>query len=101
MMRGLLIALLVLLPRCALADDVVRPIRSDGLLPWAATPYDLALLREALERTRPDYGAYEEQPFAGNVSDARAIQLAIEGRLAAGPIDREPGSWRQEEAIRA
>jgi hypothetical protein len=83
MMRRLLIALLALafLQRCALADDVVRPIRTAGLLPWATTPYDLALLHEALERTRPDFGAYEEQPFTGNVSDARAIQLAIEGRL--------------------
>ena len=82
-MRGLRIGLLMLafLPRWALADDVVRPIKSEGLLPWAATAYDLALLHEALERTRPDYGAYEEQPFTGNVSDARAIQLAIDGRL--------------------
>lgn len=73
--------MLAFLSRSALADDVVRPIKAEGLLPWATTHYELALLHEALERTRPDYGAYEVQPFTGNVSDARAIQLAIEGRL--------------------
>jgi hypothetical protein len=38
-------------------------------------------LREALERTRRDYGAYEVQPFTEDVSIGRAIELAIEGRL--------------------
>jgi hypothetical protein len=83
MMRELLISLLMLasLPQWALADDVVRPIKSEGILPWATSAYELALLHEGLERTRPDYGGYAEQPFIEDVSNARAIQLAIEGRL--------------------
>jgi hypothetical protein len=82
-MRGLRAVLLMLafLPRWALADDVVKPIKSERLLPWAIDAYDLALLHEALERTQPDYGAYEVQPLTEHVSSARAIQLAIEGRL--------------------
>jgi ABC-type amino acid transport substrate-binding protein len=78
----LLIGLLMLafLPRWALADDVVRPIEAEHL-PWAISGYELALLHGALERTRPDYGAYEVKPFTENVSNARAIQLAIGGDL--------------------
>jgi hypothetical protein len=71
--------MLSLLPRLALADDVVRPIEVEHL-PWAVSGYELALLQGALERTRPDYGAYELKPFTENVSNARAIQLAIGGR---------------------
>jgi len=99
MRRRLLIGLpiLALLPRWAFADDVVRPLKTEELLPNAGSVYELALLHEVLERTRPDYGAYEEQPFTQSVSDARAYQLVIEGRLvnllAAGvgqpPLERE------------
>ena len=89
--------ILALLPRWAFADDVVRPLKTEELLPNAGSVYELALLHEVLERTRPDYGAYEEQPFTQSVSDARAYQLVIEGRLvnllAAGvgqpPLERE------------
>lgn len=82
-MRALLIGLLMLalLPRCALADDVVRPINPGGNQPWSFTAYEFAVLQEVLERTRSDYGTYEIQPFAQDVSIARAVQLAIEGRL--------------------
>ena len=99
MRRRLLIGLpiLALLPRWAFADDVVRPLKTEELLPNAGSVYELALLHEVLERTRPDYGTYEEQPFTQSVSDARAYQLVIEGRLvnllAAGvgqpPLERE------------
>jgi hypothetical protein len=83
MMRGLLIGLLMLafLPRWALADDVVRPVKSGEFQPWSTSAFEFALLQEVLERTRPDYGAYEMQPFTENISDARANQLAIEGHL--------------------
>ena len=89
--------MLALLPRWAFADDVVRPLKTEELLPNAGSVYELALLHEVLEQTRPDYGAYEEQPFTQSVSDARAYQLVIEGRLvnllAAGvgqpPLERE------------
>jgi hypothetical protein len=82
-MRRLLIGLLMLavLPGCAAADDVVKLVTYPRLRPGAINAYDLALLHEALERTRPDYGGYELQPFTENVSVGRAIQLAIEGRL--------------------
>jgi hypothetical protein len=82
-MQRLLIGLLMLavLPRWALADDVVKLVTFPRLRPGAINAYELALLHEALERTRPDYGAYEVQPFTENVSVGRAIQLAIEGRL--------------------
>jgi len=99
MRRRLLIGLPMLAfpTRWTLADDVVRPLRTQELLPNAGGVYELALLHEVLERTRPEYGAYEEQPFTEPVSDARAYQLVIEGRLvnllAAGvgqpPLERE------------
>ncbi len=83
MRRRLLIASLLLAfpPRQVLADDAVRPLESKEFLSWSLDPYEHALLREVLERTRPDYGPYEEQPFTETISDARAIELAIEGRL--------------------
>ncbi len=83
MRRRLLIGLpmLALLPRWTFADDVVMPLKTEELLPNAGSIYELALLHEVLERTRSDYGAYEEQPFTQSVSDARAYQLVIEGRL--------------------
>jgi hypothetical protein len=83
MMRGLRIGflMLALLPRWAITDDVVRPIKSEEPLTWATSGYELALLHEAMEHTRPDYGGYEEQPFIGYVTNRRAIQLAVEGRL--------------------
>lgn len=82
-MRRLLIGLLMLavLPCGAAADDVVKLVTFPRLRPGAINPYDLALLHEALERTRRDYGAYEVQPFTEDVSFGRAIELAIEGRL--------------------
>lgn len=82
-MRRFLIGLLMLaiLPCWAAADDVVKLVTFPRLRPGAMNPYDLALLHEALERTRRDYGAYEVQPFTENVSFGRAIELAIEGRL--------------------
>jgi hypothetical protein len=82
-MRRLLIGLLMVavLPHWAVADDVVRIVKYDQLRPGAVTDYDVALLREVLERTRPDYGGYELQTFTENISNARAIQMAIEGRL--------------------
>ena len=82
-MRRLLMGLLMVavLPRWAVADDVVRIVKYDQLRPGAVTDYDVALLREVLERTRPDYGGYELQTFTENISNARAIQMAIEGRL--------------------
>jgi hypothetical protein len=82
-MRRLLIGLLMLavLPCGAAADDVVKLVTFPRLRPGAINPYELALLHEALERTRRDYGAYEVQPFTEDVSIGRAIELAIEGRL--------------------
>lgn len=82
-MRTLLIGLLLLavLPCGASADDVVKLVTFPRLRPGAINPYELALLHEALERTRRDYGAYDVQPFTENVSIGRAIELAIEGRL--------------------
>jgi hypothetical protein len=82
-MRTLLIGLFMLavLPCGAAADDVVKLVTFPRLRPGAINPYELALLHEALERTRRDYGAYEVQPFTENVSIGRAIELAIEGRL--------------------
>ena len=82
-MRRLLIGLLMLavLPCGAAADDVVKLVTFPRLRPGAINSYDLALLHEALERTRRDYGAYEVQPFTEDVSIGRAIELAIEGRL--------------------
>ena len=82
-MRRLLIGLLTLavLPCGAAADDVVKLVTFPRLRPGAINPYELALLHEALERTRRDYGAYEVQPFTEDVSIGRAIELAIEGRL--------------------
>jgi hypothetical protein len=80
----LLIGLLMLaiLPRWAIAADVVKVVTFNyWLRPGAINAYDLALLHEALERTRRDYGAYQVQPFPEKVSLARARQLAIEGRL--------------------
>jgi hypothetical protein len=73
--------ILAVLPCWAVADDVVKLVTFPRLRPGAINAYDLAVLHEALERTRPDYGAYELQPFTEKVSLARAIQLAIEGRL--------------------
>ena len=83
MRRRFLIGLLMLaFPPCrVLADDAVRPLESKEFASWSIDDYELALLREVLERTRPDYGPYEEQPFTEKVSDARVIQLAIDGRL--------------------
>lgn len=82
-MRRLLIGLLMLavLPCGAAADDVVKLVTFPRLRPSAINPYDLALLHEALERTRRDYGAYQVQPFTEDVSFGRAIELAIEGRV--------------------
>jgi hypothetical protein len=82
-MRTLLIGLFMLavLPCGAAADDVVKLVTFPRLRPGAINPYELALLHEALERTRRDYGAYEVQPFTENISIGRAIELAIEGRL--------------------
>ncbi|HEX3571054.1 MAG TPA: hypothetical protein VHU44_09555 [Acidobacteriaceae bacterium] len=78
-MRGSLIGLLMLavLARWAVAEDVVRPLTFG----YINDTYELVLLHEALERTRPDYGAYETQPYTEKLSLPRAIQLAIEGRL--------------------
>jgi hypothetical protein len=61
------------LPRWAYADDVVRT--------WTLNPYQSELLHELLERTRPEYGAYEVVPFTEKVSLARATELLIDGRL--------------------
>jgi hypothetical protein len=83
-MRRLLFVLLLLAvrPRCAVADDVVRVVTSNlNLRPGELNAYDLAVLHEAMERTRRDYGAYEVQSVIENVSLARAIKLAIDGRL--------------------
>jgi hypothetical protein len=82
-MRRLLIGLLMLaiLPYWAAADDVVKLMTFPRLRPGAINPYDLALLHEALERTRRDYGVYEVHPFTEDVSFGRAIELATEGRL--------------------
>lgn len=77
-LMGLL--MVALLPRWGLADDVVRPIQAEHL-PWAIGGYELALLLGALERTRPDYGPYDVKPFVENVSNARAIDLAVGGHL--------------------
>ena len=81
-MRGSLIGVLMLtfLPHWALADDVVRPLKPAEQLSQPDV-YEFVLLHEVLERTRPDYGAYEEVPFTDTVSLARATQLAIEGHL--------------------
>jgi hypothetical protein len=79
-MRALLIGLLTLaiLPSMATAEDVVKPLTFG----YAKDTYELALLHEALERTRHDYGGYQMRPFTEDkVSLARAIQLAIDGRL--------------------
>jgi ABC-type amino acid transport substrate-binding protein len=79
-LRGLLIGLLMLtvLPRWAVAKDVVRPLTFG----YINDTYELVLMHEALERTRPDYGDYEMQPYTDEkLSLARAIKLAIEGRL--------------------
>src|ERR1700739_3802720 len=85
-MRRLLIGLLILAiaPYWAAADDVVKLMTFPRLRPGAITPYDLALLHEALERTRRDYGGYELHPITENVSFGRAIELATEGRLVNG-----------------
>jgi hypothetical protein len=82
-MRRLLIGLLMLavLPRWADADDVVKIVKYAQLRPGAVTDYDVALLRDVLERTRSDYGGYQLQIFTENVSNTRAIQMAIEGNL--------------------
>ena len=82
-MRRLLIGLLMLaiLPYSAAADDVVKLVTYPRLRAGAVNSYDLALLHEALERTRRDYGAYEVQSFTEDVSFGRAIELATEGRL--------------------
>jgi hypothetical protein len=79
-MRGVLIGLvmLALMGQCARADDVARPLEPTQR---QSDRYEFALLHAVLERTRSDYGAYEEVPFTENVSLARANQLAIEGRL--------------------
>ncbi len=79
-MRGVLIGLVMLASmwQWARADDVVKPLEPTE---YQSAPYEFALLHEVLERTRSDYGAYEEVPFTENVSLARANQLAIEGRL--------------------
>jgi hypothetical protein len=82
-MRRLLIGLLLLavLPPCAVADDVVRVATFNWVFrPGALNAYDFDLLREALERTRPDYGSYEMQPVTDKLSLARLLQLTIEGR---------------------
>jgi hypothetical protein len=81
--RALLVGLLMLavLPPPAVADDVVRIVKYAQLRPGAVTDYDVALLQEVLERTRPDYGGYKLRTFTENVSNARAIQMAIEGNL--------------------
>jgi ABC-type amino acid transport substrate-binding protein len=79
-MRTVLMGLLMLavLPSLAAAEDVVRPLTFG----YTSNTYELELLHEALERTRRDYGDYEMQPFTDEkISLARAIQLAIEGRL--------------------
>jgi len=82
-MRQLLILLLMLavLPHRAIADDVVKVVIFGGLRPGAVNGNDLALLHEVLERTQRDYGAYKVQPLAENISIARAVQMAIDGRL--------------------
>lgn len=82
-MQRLLIGLLMLAaaPHWAVADDVVKLVTFPRVRPGAINAYDLTLLHEALEQTRPDYGAYEIQSFTENVSVGRAIELAIEGRL--------------------
>lgn len=82
-MRRLLSGLLMLavLPCAAAADDVVKLVTFPRIRPGAIDAYDLALLHEALERTRRDYGAYEVQPFTEGVSIGRAIELSIDGRL--------------------
>ncbi|MDB5541277.1 MAG: hypothetical protein JWQ89_3004 [Devosia sp.] len=75
-MHALLVGLMLvatLLPRWAFADDVVRV--------WTLGDYQSALLHELLERTRPEYGAYEVVPFTEKVSLARATDLLIDGRL--------------------
>jgi hypothetical protein len=78
-MRRFVIGLLMLavLPRWAVAEDVVRPLTFG----YINDTYELVLLHEALELTRPDYGDYETQPYTEKLSLPRAIQLAIEGRL--------------------
>jgi hypothetical protein len=82
-MQRLLIRLLMLavMPHWAVADDVVKLVTFPRVRPGAINRYDLSLLHNALERTRPDYGGYELQPFIEDLSVTRAIQLAIEGRL--------------------
>src|ERR1700740_197285 len=82
-MRRLLIGLLMMaiLPYWAAAEDVVKLVTFPRLRPGAINPYDLAILHEALERTRRDYGVYEVHPCTEDVSFARAIELATEGRL--------------------
>jgi hypothetical protein len=83
LIRHLLLGMLALavLPSWAAADDVVRIVKSDPLRPGSVTSYDIALLHEVLERTRPDFGGYQLQTFTENVSNARAVQQAIKGRL--------------------
>jgi ABC-type amino acid transport substrate-binding protein len=89
---GLVIGLLIMaaLPRWAVAEDVARPLTYG----YTDDSYELVLLRGALERTRPEYGDYEMQPFTQPVSLARSIQLAIEGRsvnvLSAGVGQADP-----------
>ncbi len=82
-MRVWLASLLVVvsLPSWALADDVVRPFISNEFLSTSMTPYEQAVLREALERTRSDYGAYQIEPFTDPVTSARLSEMAVEGRL--------------------
>ncbi len=79
-MRGVLVGLvmLALLPCRALADDVVRALEPADQVA-GTDDYEFVLLHEALERTRSDYGTYEDAPFTDKLSLARATQLAIEG----------------------
>jgi hypothetical protein len=87
MMRRLLMALLALafLQRCALADDVVRPIRSAGLLPWATTSYDLALPHHG--KRYPDFEIEQhlllQYPFCKTYYVSRSAPR-LAARLTAG-----------------
>jgi hypothetical protein len=80
-MRALLTGFLLLacLPMRGLADDVVMPLARSAQLSQSEI-YEFALLHEVMERTRSDYGAYQERPFTERLSLARATSLAIEGR---------------------
>ena len=69
----------ILLPRSALAEDVVKGLETPQDEPWRH--YYSELLHLVMEKTVPDFGPYSEQPCNVPMSPARRIKETVHGAL--------------------